>query len=258
MEGLLMSIKVLLVHLDKAPLLAATVEQAADVAVAQGAHVIGIAAKAAEPEVPAAEAFSVFAAAMRRAGVASFEERLIEGDAAVGISAAGCYADMVILGRRERDDPGADGHAAFCEYVTMNCGCPVLMAGAGSRQPGMPRRALIAWNGSARAARALRAALPLLRHAVDVRVAMINVSQADLQQETGIQIYLARHGINAQLVTLTVDTDVGHALMALAGTLGSELLVTGFHAHPQFDDVLHRGVTRTVIQEGMVPTLLCR
>jgi nucleotide-binding universal stress UspA family protein len=252
-----MSYKVLLVHLDRAPLLAGVVEQAADIAVAHGAHVIGVAARAAEPEVPAAEAFSVFAAAMRRAGVASFEERLIDGDPASGIAAACLHADLALLGRRERDDPGADAHAAFVEFVAMNCGCPVLIAGAGPRHAGMPRKALIAWNGSARAARALRASLPLLSRSQQVHVAMIN-ARDDAQEEAALLSYLGRHGIQAETVRLTVDLDVGHALLALAATLGSDLLVIGFHAHPQFDDVVHRGVTRTLLQEGTVATLMCR
>lgn len=251
-----MSYKVLLVHLDKAPLLAACVAQAAAIAVAQHAHVIGLAARAAEPEVPAAEAFSVFAAAMRRAGVASFEERLVEGDPAAAIGAAGCYGDLLILARREPDDPGANAHAAFCEYVMMNCGCPVLLSGSAAHHGGMPRRVLIAWNGSARAARALRAALPLLHQAVEVRVAMIN-APPDPAPESGIRLYLSRHGIDAQAQRLTVDVDPGHALLSLCAALGAELLVAGFHAHPQFDDVLHRGFTRTVLQEGTVATLMC-
>lgn len=251
-----MPYRVLLVHLDKSPWLAAAVEQAADIAVSQGAHVIGLAAKAAEPEVGAAEAFSVFASVMRRAGVASFEERLIDGDPADGIATACRYGDLAILGRRDSDAPDAAAHAAFCEYVMMNASCPVLIAGTAAHHGGMPRRGLIAWNKSDRAARALRAALPLLRQAVDVRVAMVN-TPADSETEPALRIYLARHGINAQVVQLTVDVDPGHALLSLAATLGSELLVAGFHAHPQFDDVLHRGVTRTLLQEGAVSTLLC-
>lgn len=252
-----MSCKVLLIHLDKAPLLAAAVEQAAGIAAAHGAHVVGLAARAAEPEVPAAEAFSVFAAAMRRAGVPSFEERLIAGDPAAGFVDACRFADLAIVGRRERDDPGADSHAAFIEYVAMNAGCPVLVAGADARHVGMPHRALIAWNRSSRAARALRAALPLLRRVSELRVAMINMPD-DAAEEAALRTYLARHGIDGELTKLTVDIDAGHALLSLAATLGADLLVAGYHAHPQFDDVLHRGVTRTLLQEGGIATLLCQ
>jgi nucleotide-binding universal stress UspA family protein len=253
-----MSYKVMLVHLDKAPLLAATVAQAADIAASQGAHVIGLAAAAAALEVPPAEAFSVFSAAMRRAGVASFEERLIQGDAASGIAALGSYADLILLGRREPGDPNADVHAAFCEFIAMNCGCPVLMTASTGHHAVLPRRALIAWNGSTLAARAVRAALPLLRAATEVRLATINAPAGSPGAESGILVYLGRHGINAEAVRQTVDIDAGHALLSLADTLSSDMLVLGFHAHPQFDDVLHRGVTRTVLEAGKIAALMCR
>src|SRR5690349_14029850 len=176
----------MVVHLDEAPFLAAKVAQAADSAASQGAHVIGLAAAAAAPEVPPAEAFSVFGEAMRRAGVASFEERLMEGDAASGIAALGAYADLILLGRREAGDPHADVHAAFCEFIAMNCGCPVLVTASTGRHAVLPRRALVAWNGSTLAARAVRASLPLLRAATEVRVATINAPAGATGAESDI------------------------------------------------------------------------
>jgi nucleotide-binding universal stress UspA family protein len=80
----------------------------------------------------------------------------------------------------------------------------------------------------------------------------------DTAEEAALRTYLARHGIDGELTKLTVDVDAGHALLSLAATLGADLLVAGYHAHPQFDDVLHRGVTRTLLQEGGIATLLCQ
>lgn len=259
-----MSYKIIAVHLDHAPLLAATVGLAADIAIAQGAHVIGIVAASAHTEAheQAPEAFLVFGGAMRRAGVASFETRLLEGDPASGLSMMGRYCDLMILGRREADDPDFGIHADFCEFVAVNCACPVLLAPAAAHAPGLPRRPLLAWNGSGIAARAVRAALPLLHAARQATVAVINapvgVPSQEIDPGAAIALYLRHHGVSADVVRQTVDADAGHALLTLAETLHCDLLVLGSNAHPHFDDVLHQGATRTVLEAGKIAALLYR
>jgi len=257
-----MSYKIISVHLDHAPLLAATVALAADIAVAQDAHVIGVVAAAAHADAQAPEAFLVFGGAMRRAGVASFETRLLDGDPATSLSLMGRYCDLLILGRRQADDPGFEVHSDFCEFIAINCACPVLVAPSGSHMPGLPRRPLIAWNGSRIAARAVHAAMPLLHAASQATIAVINAPAGVPSQEAdpgaGIALYLRHHGVSAHIVRQTVDADAGHALLALADTLHCDLLVLGSNAHPHFDDVLHQGATRTVLETGKIAALLYR
>jgi len=257
-----MSYKIIVVHLDHTPLLAATVALAADIAIAQGAHVIGVVAAAAHADAQAPEAFLVFSGAMRRAGVASFETRLLEGDPASGLSMMGRYCDLLMLGRREADDPGFKVHADFCEFIALNCACPVLVAPSGPHAHSLPRRPLIAWNGSRIAARAVHVAMPLLHAARQATIAVINapvgVPNEEAEPGAGIALYLRHHGVNADIVRQTVDADPGHALLALAGGLHCDLLVLGSNAHPHFEDVLHQGTTRTVLETGKIAALLYR
>lgn len=254
-----MAYKVITVYLDHSPLLAATVALAADIAVAQGAHLIGMAC-AADTQSP--EAFQVFGATMRRAGVASFATKMLEGDLASALSDSGRYCDLIVLGRRPLDDPDAAMHLCLCEFIAKNSACAVLIAPRDAHLHGLPRQPLIAWNGSRIAARAVHAALPLLRQAAKATVAVINspVGVPDQEAEPGaaIALYLRHHGVAAELVRHTVDTDAGHALLALADTRHSDLLVVGAHAHPQSRDVLHQGTTHTVLESGCIAALLYR
>ncbi|MFL6719306.1 MAG: hypothetical protein ACJ8G3_23420 [Burkholderiaceae bacterium] len=254
-----MAYKAIAVYLDHSPLLAATVALAADIAIAQGAHLVG-AVSGADAQAP--EALQVFGSAIRRAGVASFATRALEGDLASTLSDSGRYCDLIVLGRRPPDDPSAATHVDFCEFIARNSACPVLIAPQGAHGHGMPRQPLVAWNGSRIAARAVHAALPLLRHAGKATVAVVNspVGVPDQEAEPGaaIALYLRHHGVAVDLVHQTVDVDAGHALLALADTRGSDLLVLGANVHPQFRDVLHQGTTRTVLEAGRIAALLYR
>lgn len=254
-----MAYKVITVYLDHSPLLAATVALAADIAIAQGAHLIG-AASGADTQAP--EALQVFGSAMRRAGVASFATRMLDGDMASTLSDSGRYCDLIVLGRRPSDDSGAAMHVDFCEFVARNSACPVLIAPQGAHLHGPPRQPLVAWNGSRIAARAVHAALPLLQQAGTVTVAVVNSPVGAPDQEAGpgadIARYLQHHAIAVDLVQQTVDVDAGHALLTLADARGSDLLVLGANVHPQFTDVLHQGTTRTVLEAGRIAALLYR
>jgi nucleotide-binding universal stress UspA family protein len=254
-----MAYKVITVYLDHSPLLAATVALAADIAIAQGAHLIG-AASGADAQAP--EALQVFDSVMRRAGVASFATRTLEGDLASMLGDSGRYCDLIVLGRRPPDDPGAAMHVDFCEFIARNSACPVLIAPQDAHLHGMPRHPLVAWNGSRIAARAVHAALPLLHQAGKVTVAIVNspIGVADQETAPGADIarYLHHHAIAVDLVQQTVDIDAGHALLALADARNSDLLVLGANVHPQFRDVLHQGTTRTVLEAGRIAALLYR
>lgn len=256
-----MSYKTLTVYLDDSPWLVPTLTLAADIALAQDAHVTGMAAGRGRADQPP-ETFQVFSSVMQRAGVASFETRLLYGDPASSLSLSGCYHDLIVLGPRPKDDPGFAAHVEFCEFIAINSACAVLVAPQGLSIPGLPRRPLVAWNGSKIAARAVRAALPLLQAARHTTVAVVNIPQGITDQEpdpgAAIALYLRRHGVSADVVHQTVDTDAGHALLALADTLQNDLLVLGSHAHPLFNDVLHQGATRTVLQDGCIALLLYR
>ncbi len=86
-------------------------------------------------------------------------------------------ADLTIMGWSPKD--GGDMERAVFESCLFDSGRPVLLAPAGVAFRALPQRALVAWNGSREAARALREALPLLRHARLTRLVMVDAEGSD-------------------------------------------------------------------------------
>ena len=82
-----------------------------------------------------------------------------------GFVAEAMYADLLVLGPPAgSDDEGAAPHG-FVESVILDSGTPAIVVPYPHRQATVGERVLIAWNGSAAAARAMKAALPILQGA---------------------------------------------------------------------------------------------
>ncbi|MET0330333.1 MAG: universal stress protein, partial [Dyella sp.] len=121
-----------------------------------------------------------------------------------------------------------------------------------------PKRVLIAWNGSGEAARAVRAALPLLRRATDVvvldgeRPGPTGFSPPPL----GLRDWLNRQGVVAQWSSLEVISDVGMALQARAQAMHADLLVMGAWGHSRMNELVLGGATRWLLDNAAQPLLL--
>jgi nucleotide-binding universal stress UspA family protein len=123
------------------------------------------------------------------------------------------------------------------------------------------RRALVAWNASREAARALNDAIPLLEDAENVTVLSVNPKrgirgEGDLPA-ADIALHLARHGMKAEAsYVVAEDIGVGDALLSRAADLGSDLIVMGGYGHSRLREIVLGGATRTVLRHMTVPVLL--
>ncbi len=277
-----MSYKTILVHVDDTRNVEARMEIAARLAMLDDAHLIGTATtgisrflfdavvtdSAAAGVTPyleilrhrAEKMLVAFDEVIRRTGITSFEKRLIDDEAVAGISLQGRYCDLVVLGQYDPDGPAPAVDAGMPEYVAMNSGCPVLIVPYATPLKRTGNRVLVAWNASVEAKKAVYNALPLLRRASIVEVVVFNPeSHADVHgQEAGADMatYLARHGVNVDVMQESVGTNVGDALLLLATSLNSDLIVMGCYGHSRFREVLLGGVTRTILQSMTVPVLM--
>lgn len=262
-----MSYRTIAVHVEPSVHMRNRVEAAIRLAMEEDAHLVGVAVTGIPADRPAlevrpqheTEALDEFERLVRQAGVGSFEKRLVEDDMANGISVQGLYTDLIVLGRRGADASAA-GEVDFLQYVVLNSGCPVLIVpeSAQFRHPG--ERVLLAWNASKAAAHAVRSALPVLKRASLVEIAMINAdARPEVHgEEPGADIgaYLARHGVPVAVIRQTMDTGPGRALLSLAAHQSSDMLVMGCVAHPRYPGVLLGGATRTVLESATIPVLM--
>jgi nucleotide-binding universal stress UspA family protein len=98
-------------------------------------------------------------------------------------------------------------------------------------------RVLVAWNGSAQAARAVNDALPFLQSAERV-VVTVNPARGDRAEDPDIARHLARHGIAAEISLVTDrDGDVGDVLLSRASDEAADLIVMGAYSHSRLREL---------------------
>lgn len=134
---------------------------------------------------------------------------------------------------------------------------PVLVArGEPDRLTGT---AVVAWDGSAQAGRAVRAALPLLAMAGAVRILQCVTGLDRESQDPDIDLlnaYLRLHGVGEGVATLVEGQDEGAALIAAAEGMDAGLLVAGAWGHSRLRETILGGATRTFLRQKTGPSLL--
>lgn len=279
-----MSYKTILVHVDESRHLARRVEIAAGIAALHGAHLVGVAVTGvpdifydpmmfnlADPAIEpllqerrkrAADALARFEAIARKFPAITVEARLQENETAYGVSLQARYCDLAVLGQYDAGDLDSSTRSDFAETVILHAGVPALMIPYTNAVAAPGQRALVAWNASKEAVRALHYALPILERAGQVDVAVFDPATLPTGYHTvpdkDILEALQRHGINAKVTRQATggDIDIGNALLSLATDLGSDLLVMGCYGHARFREILLGGATRQVLKSMTIPVLM--
>lgn len=146
---------------------------------------------------------------------------------------------------------------AVVEEVLFKCGRPVLLVPEG-RDALRLGHAMVAWDGSAQAARALNDALPLLAAAQTVDL----VSIAEPGKEAalpGAEIapHLARHGVQARLVDLEATRKSAESILReQSHAHRTDLIVMGAYAHSWWREIALGGVTQSFVSDPPAPLFL--
>ncbi|MBX6376734.1 MAG: universal stress protein [Acetobacteraceae bacterium] len=207
----------------------------------------------------AAEVEARFRETVRREGIDG-EWRLAEGMSAELVALHARYADLALVGQEEPegDQPAA---TAIIERVLFSSGRPVLVVPFAGRFETVGRRALIGWNASREATRAVHDALPLLMRAETVTVFSVNprrgpdgpgeVPGADLA------LHLARHGVKVETAqTVSADVSEADVLLNQVADMAADLLVMGAYGHSRMREFVMGGVTRSILERMTVPVLM--
>ena len=173
-------------------------------------------------------------------------------------TAHGMQADLIIAGQTPTD--GFDSFEPdFVEHIIMDAGRPVLVMPHEGNFSSIGSHALIAWNASAEAARAVADAVPLLKQADKVSVVWVNADEFEGGNLPGSELghMLARHDINVTTEALSTGKwDIGDALLTKANDIGADLLVSGAYGHSRLREYLFGGVTRYLLDNMTVPVLM--
>ncbi|NHZ35625.1 universal stress protein [Massilia rubra] len=279
-----MAYQTILVHVDDNP----SVSGRLGVAIAlarQGGHLVGVAptgvARALHPSLPpgqgdptlalhlgflreqAQAALATFTARCAAAGLTSYEGRVIDDDAAGGLCLHGRVADVIVLSQSDPDQGGPGLLADLPADVVLHAGTPVLIAPFSGERASVGQRVLVSWDASREAAIALRLALPLLRHAGSVDLAVFDTGPGSHTvaeaQAADPRAWLARHGVRASFAIHPLAhkrQHVGEALLALVAQKNADLLVMGAYGHSRVRETILGGVTRTLFESMSVPVLM--
>jgi nucleotide-binding universal stress UspA family protein len=275
-----MSYKTILVHVDDTSRTPNRIKLAAELAIKLEAHLLGIAdtgvsrfiyqdgnINGVDPSLlshleylreRAGQHISDFKKQADSLGVHSFEGDITQDDAMGGIGMRARYCDLVVVGQTNPDESSPAVMDDFPEYMILNSGRPILVVPYAGEFKNIGKRPLVAWDGSRAATRAITDAIPFLRDADLVHVAIINPKGDTHGDQPGADLasYLARHGVKLEVSVHRTKLDIGNAILSLAADLNSDLLVMGGYGHSRFKEMIMGGATRSILESMTIPALM--
>lgn len=169
------------------------------------------------------------------------------------------FADLVILPK-----PYGDGHGAelepTIEAALFEGQTPVLMVPDGATPLADAKTVSVAWNESAEALVAVRAALPILKNADLVRVVVVDPpAHGPNRSDPGgmLSQFLSRHGVKVEIDVLSKTLPrVSDVIMRHASDSNCDMVVMGAYGHSRFREAILGGATRNMLEQATVPVFM--
>ena len=184
-----------------------------------------------------------------------FDYTQLSGDAPLWITNRARLADVIVLSRTLgvslREEP-----LPIVADVAIHARAPVLAVPPELERFDPNGPILIAWNGSAESATALRFALPMLQMASGVHLLTVDEPGKDVVHREAIE-YLACHDLTPELIEFAqAGRDPAAALLAEAEAIKATCIVMGAYGHSRAREWLLGGVTRRLLATSPFPLLL--
>lgn len=193
-------------------------------------------------------------ARMQREGV-SWEWVHVDDAMARGLIRRSALADIIVLSLAG-PTPEWDQPRPLAAAVATGAMAAVLAIPAGIERFDAAAPVVIGWNGSAEAALAIKAALPLLRLASSVHLIEVEERKSAYPRDSAAR-YLSSHAISVEILKRRpIDGSVSRTLSQVATELGAGLLVMGAFGRSRLRELLLGGVTRDLLRSSSVPLLL--
>ena len=169
------------------------------------------------------------------------------------------FADLVILPK-----PYGEGHGAelepTIEAALFEGQTPVLVVPDGATPLAEAKKVSVAWNESAEALVAIRAALPILKAADLVRVVVVDPpTHGPNRSDPGgmLSQFLSRHGIKVEIDVLSKTLPrVSDIIMRHAKDTDCDMVVMGAYGHSRFREAILGGATRNMLEQAEIPVLM--
>jgi nucleotide-binding universal stress UspA family protein len=207
----------------------------------------------------AKSALERFGTATKRAGLSAEPLTISTSLAGAGehFSRIARRFDLAVLGQAEPDTSSIDDIIA--ETTLFESGRPIIIVPYIQKGPVKLDRAMVCWDGSRPAARAIGDAMPLLAKAGKVEIVSIADDPGKEDKIEGVDMsqHLARHGLKVEVERIPRgDVDVADALLSHAADSGADIMVMGGYGHSRLRQFLLGGVTRSTLRSMTVPVLM--
>ena len=207
-----------------------------------------------------AVALAAFDKAIKGAEVSS-EWRAVNGFPDTALVAASYYADLTVVGQADsgttRTMPTPSNLA---ELVALSAAGPVMIVPHAGVRSAPGKTVLLCWKDTREAARAVSAALPLLKSADEVIALAVGAQESTsghAQPGAELALWLARHGVKVSVRRdAAVGGDVGALILSCAADHGVDLIVMGIYGRSRLRELILGGVSRTLLSGMTVPLLM--
>ncbi|WP_342739831.1 universal stress protein [Bradyrhizobium sp. B117] len=160
------------------------------------------------------------------------------------------FSDLTLVPVKPHDS----GTEHIIEALLFESGRPLLLCPEQHVDELRPEfeNVMIAWDHSARAARAVGDALPILQAAASVQVLTVADDKTEAITRSGMSLvdHLREHGIQASFETTEGGgSSIGKVLGSWANSHAIDAIVMGAYHHSRLNEIVWGGVTKTVIGE---------
>ena len=169
------------------------------------------------------------------------------------------FADLVVLPK-----PYGKGHGVelepTIEAALFEGQAPVLVVPDGATPLAEAKTVSVAWNESAEALVAIRAALPILKEADLVRVVVVDpATHGPNRSDPGgmLSQFLSRHGVKVEIDVLSKTLPrVSDVIMRHAKDTDCDMVVMGAYGHSRFREAILGGATRNMLEQTEIPIFM--
>lgn len=181
-----------------------------------------------------------------------------DGDSADRIGFHARHTDMAILGQVSPDNSDGRAPKDLAAIATMNSGRPTLAVPYAGTHSTVIQRAMLCWNATREASRALHDSMMILEPGARVDVLCVDAEgSSDRLPGSDIAAHLTRHGFEAIAHHRpSGELSTSETILAAAADLESELIIMGAYGHARIREIALGGVTRSLMEHMPVPVLM--
>jgi nucleotide-binding universal stress UspA family protein len=181
-----------------------------------------------------------------------------EGQPNTVLARSARYFDLLLIG--QFSEPSDKNRPVRAEDLVLMSGTPLIIVPNQYKVRPFEEYAVVAWDGSRPAARALSDAMQILE--TKKRLDVVSVTESGAAKKKGeaapdIVGHLKRHGIDARHIALSASREgVGPTILDYCAQNGPDVLVMGAYSRARLREDLFGGVTRHVLHNMNVPVLM--